>query len=69
VNNIRHEQRSSVPDEKNKIDVIIWKTKTWKKLDVTENNKVTEYSADHIIIATGARRELPTYHKMVKKLP
>jgi dihydrolipoamide dehydrogenase len=25
-----------------------------------ENNKVTEYSADHIIIATGARsRELP----------
>jgi dihydrolipoamide dehydrogenase len=44
-----------------------WKTKTWKKLDVTdENNKVTEYSADHIIIATGASRELPNLHKMVK---
>jgi dihydrolipoamide dehydrogenase len=39
----------------------VGKLKPGKKLDVTdENNKVTEYSADHIIIATGARsRELP----------
>jgi dihydrolipoamide dehydrogenase len=47
---------------KNKIDVIIGVGKLKPgKLDVTdENNKVTEYSADHIIIATGARsRELP----------
>jgi dihydrolipoamide dehydrogenase len=47
--------------KKNRCNYWCWKTKTWKKLDVTdENNKVTEYSADHIIIATGARsRELP----------
>jgi dihydrolipoamide dehydrogenase len=48
--------------KKNKIDVIIGVGKLKPgKLDVTdENNKVTEYSADHIIIATGARsRELP----------
>jgi dihydrolipoamide dehydrogenase len=48
--------------KKNKIDVIIGVGKLKpEKLDVTdENNKVTEYSADHIIIATGARsRELP----------
>lgn len=34
-----------------------------------KENKVTEYSADHIIVATGARsRELPTYlrrHKVI----
>ncbi len=49
--------------KKNKIDVIdgFGKIKSGKKVDVTDaNNKVTEYSADHIIIATGARaRELP----------
>ncbi|MCG9793022.1 dihydrolipoyl dehydrogenase [Flavobacterium algicola] len=49
--------------KKNKIDVILGfgKIKPGKKIDVTDkDNKVTEYSADHIIIATGARsRELP----------
>src|SRR6218665_128934 len=49
--------------KKNKIDVIegFGKLNPGKKLDVTDkDNKVTEYSADHIIIATGARsRELP----------
>jgi dihydrolipoamide dehydrogenase len=49
--------------KKNKIDVIngFGKIKPGKKVDVkAEDGKVTEYSADHIIIATGARsRELP----------
>jgi dihydrolipoamide dehydrogenase len=49
--------------KKNKIDVIngFGKLKPGKKVDVTDaENKVTEYSADHIIVATGARsRELP----------
>ena len=49
--------------KKNKIDVIdgFGKVKAGKKVDVTAaDGKVTEYSADHIIIATGARsRELP----------
>lgn len=49
--------------KKNKIDVIegFGKIKTGKKVEVTAaDGKVTEYSADHIIIATGARsRELP----------
>jgi len=49
--------------KKNKIDVIegFGKLKPGKKVAVTDkDNKVTEYSADHIIIATGARsRELP----------
>ena len=49
--------------KKNKIDVIdgFGKIKPGKKVDVTDKEgKVTEYSADHIIIATGARsRELP----------
>jgi len=49
--------------KKNKIDVIngFGKIKPGKKIDVTDKDeKVTEYSADHIIIATGARsRELP----------
>jgi dihydrolipoamide dehydrogenase len=49
--------------KKNKIDVIdgLGKLKPGKKLDVTAaDGKVTEYEADHIIIATGARsRELP----------
>jgi dihydrolipoamide dehydrogenase len=50
--------------KKNKIDVIngFGKIKTGKKVDVTDTDgKTTEYSADHIIIATGARsRELPS---------
>ncbi len=49
--------------KKNKIDVIdgFGKIKPAKKVDVTAaDGKVTEYAADHIIIATGARsRELP----------
>ena len=49
--------------KKNKIDVIdgFGKLKPGKKIDVTDKDKnVTEYSADNIIIATGARsRELP----------
>ncbi|WP_395633335.1 dihydrolipoyl dehydrogenase [Flavobacterium sp.] len=49
--------------KKNKIDVIdgFGKIKPGKKVAVTAaDGKVTEYSADHIIIATGARsRELP----------
>jgi len=49
--------------KKNKIDIIdgFGKIKTGKKVEVTsEKGTVTEYSADSIIIATGARsRELP----------
>lgn len=49
--------------KKNKIEVIsgFGKIKPGKKVAVTTaDGKVTEYSADHIIIATGARsRELP----------
>ncbi len=49
--------------KKNKIDVIegTAKIKKGKKIAVTDNkDKTTEYQADHIIIATGARsRELP----------
>ncbi|WP_367752175.1 dihydrolipoyl dehydrogenase [Flavobacterium sp. WC2430] len=49
--------------KKNKIDVIngFGKIKPGKKVDVTDKDgKTTEYSADHIIVATGARsRELP----------
>tara|TARA_R110002073_G_scaffold14998_1_gene60125 strand:- start:48045 stop:49433 length:1389 start_codon:yes stop_codon:yes gene_type:complete len=49
--------------KKNKIDVIdgFGKIKAGKKVDVTDaDGKTTEYSADHVIIATGARaRELP----------
>ncbi|AWA30507.1 dihydrolipoyl dehydrogenase [Flavobacterium magnum] len=48
--------------KKNKIDVIegAGKIKPGKKVAVDNNGTVTEYSADHIIIATGARsRELP----------
>jgi len=49
--------------KKNKIDVIdgFGKMKPGKKIDVTAaDGTVTEYDADHIIIATGARsRELP----------
>ncbi len=58
--------------KKNKIDVIdgFGKLKTGKKVDVTtEDGKVTEYSADHIIIATGARsRELPALKQDGKKV-
>ena len=49
--------------KKNKIDVIdgFGKLKPGKKIDVTAaDGNATEYNADHIIIATGARsRELP----------
>jgi len=53
--------------KKNKIDVIqgYGKLKTGKKVDVDG----TEYSADHIIIATGARsRELPSLRQDGKKV-
>jgi len=49
--------------KKNKVDLIqgFGKVKPGKKIDVIDaEGKTTEYSADHIIIATGARtRELP----------
>jgi len=49
--------------KKNKIDIIagFGKIKTGKKVEVTdEKDKVAEYDADNVIIATGARsRELP----------
>lgn len=49
--------------KKNKIDVIegFGKIKARKKVDVTDKDgKTVEYSADHLVIATGARsRELP----------
>ncbi|BDD10685.1 dihydrolipoyl dehydrogenase [Fulvitalea axinellae] len=49
--------------KKNNIDVLkgFGKLKTGKKVEVTaEDGTVTEYGADHIILATGARaRELP----------
>lgn len=58
--------------KKNKIDVIngFGKVKAGKKIDVTaEDGTVTEYSADHIIIATGARsRELPSLPQDGKKV-
>ena len=58
--------------KKNKIDVIdgFGKIKTGKKVDVTDaEGKVTEYSADHLIIATGARsRELPNLPQDGKKV-
>jgi dihydrolipoamide dehydrogenase len=58
--------------KKNKIDVIdgFGKLQTGKKLEVTDSEgKVTEYSADHIIIATGARsRELPNLPQDGKKV-
>ena len=58
--------------KKNKIDVIegYGKVKPGKKVDVTDKDgKVTEYSADHIIIATGARsRELPALPQDGKKV-
>ena len=58
--------------KKNKIDVIdgFGKVKPGKKIDVTDKDgKVTEYTADHIIIATGARsRELPNLPQDGKKV-
>jgi dihydrolipoamide dehydrogenase len=58
--------------KKNKIDVIdgFGKVKPGKKVDVTAaDGKVTEYSADYIIIATGARsRELPNLPQDGKKV-
>ena len=58
--------------KKNKIDVIegFGKVKPGKKLDVTAaDGTVTEYSAEHIIIATGARsRELPNLPQDGKKV-
>ncbi len=58
--------------KKNKIDVIdgSGKIKPGKKVDVTsKDGKVTEFSANHIIIATGARsRELPNLPQDGKKV-
>ncbi len=58
--------------KKNKIDHIqgTGKIKTGKKVVVTDNNKkTTEYEADHIIIATGARsKELPNLKQDGKKI-
>lgn len=57
--------------KKNKIDVIegTGKVKPGKKVGVTKDGKETEYSADHIIIATGARsRELPNLPQDGKKV-
>ena len=58
--------------KKNKIDVIdgFGKLKSGKKIEVTDkDDKKAEYSADHIIIATGARsRELPNLPQDGKKV-
>ncbi|MGY0425205.1 MAG: dihydrolipoyl dehydrogenase [Polaribacter sp.] len=58
--------------KKNKIDIIngFGKIKTGKKVDViAQDGKVTEYSANHIIIATGTRsRELPNLPQDGKKV-
>jgi dihydrolipoamide dehydrogenase len=48
--------------KKNKIDIIIGfgKLKAGKKVEVETDGKKTDYSAEHIIVATGARsKELP----------
>ena len=58
--------------KKNKIDIIdgYGKLKAGKKVEVTDaKDKKTEYSADHIIVATGARsRELPNLKQDGKKV-
>jgi dihydrolipoamide dehydrogenase len=58
--------------KKNKIDVLngFGKVKVGKKVEVkSEDDKTTEYEADHIIIATGARsRELPSLPQDGKKV-
>ncbi len=58
--------------KKNKIDVLsgTGKVKPGKKVDVTDDKgKTTEYSAKHIVIATGARsRQLPNLQQDGKKI-
>ena len=57
--------------KKNKIDVVngFGKVKTGNKVGVTTDGKTTDYSAKHIIIATGARsRELPNLKQDGKKI-
>jgi dihydrolipoamide dehydrogenase len=58
--------------KKNKIEVIngVGKVKPGKKVEVTsEGGETTEYSADNIVIATGARsRELPSLPQDGKKV-
>ena len=58
--------------KKNKIEVLngFGKLKPGKKIDVTATDgTTTEYSADHIVIATGARsRELPSLPQDGKKV-
>jgi len=57
--------------KKNKVDVITGygKVKTGNKVSVTADGTSTDYSAKHIIIATGARsRELPNLPQDGKKL-
>ncbi|WP_046757659.1 dihydrolipoyl dehydrogenase [Kordia jejudonensis] len=58
--------------KKNKIDVLngFGTLKAGKKIDVKDKDgKVTEYSAQHIVIATGARsRELPSLPQDGKKV-
>ena len=57
--------------KKNKIDVIFGnaKVKAGKKVAVEKDGEVAEYSAEHIILATGARsRELPNLPQDGKKV-
>ena len=57
--------------KKNKIDVIngFGKVKPGNKVNVTADGKATDYTAKHIIIATGARsRELPNLPQDGKKI-
>ena len=57
--------------KKNKIEVIngFGKVKTGNKVSVTVDGKTVDYSAKHIIIATGARsRELPNLPQDGKKI-
>ncbi len=58
--------------KKNKIDVLngVGKVKAGKKVSVTDaNGKSTDYEADHIVIATGARsRVLPSLPQDGKKV-
>ena len=57
--------------KKNKVEVIngFGKVKPGNKVSVTADGKSTDYSAKHIIIATGARsRELPNLPQDGKKV-
>jgi len=57
--------------KKNKIDVIFGtaKVKPGKKVAVEKDGAVTEYTAEHIVLATGARsRELPNLPQDSKKV-